>query len=531
MFAKVRIQRSWAVFVKSNLTWLIFILIAGLVSRVPHLLSFLSLSTETALTYFPTLASARFEQCAVALIDGTQSGDAFSYASPLYILFLVPLYAVGITNTVVFLLQSITGIVSAILVFITARQLKASKAVAFSGAILWLFYAPAAFYEMTLLPVAILSLLVSVWGLQELNNDKTNTMSFMQGVVSGLIAGLRPPFVILGVFSIVRSAGQKSFASSLFKLLGLLLPLLILCFYHSYQGGGFTPFASSAGLNLVLGHAEGASGYGPPIAEYGLIENPSEDIHQVAARIAAENGANTPSEINSFWMEKAVNWILSNPESELEMLGIKLGAFFGYKPYDTYFDLDRDIENDRSLKLLFVPRYILIAFISAGLISFLMFDKKNRFLALPVIIALAASLGFVHSERYQLPSVPVTLAISSYGIQLLFYNLKTADRKRAIASILIAIVLMIPGRLWQVPEIPQGQYLYNRAAKAYNMRNYLLALTLFEESIETSLPGSTTAIYARMEALRISQALNLEDRVTLHTELLRMELDRVPDSP
>jgi hypothetical protein len=75
------------------------------------------------------------------------------------------------------------------------------------------------------------------------------------------------------------------------------------------------------------------------------------------------------------------------------MLGIKLGAFFGYKPYDTYFDLDRDIENDRSLKLLFVPRYILIAFVSAGLISFLIFDTKNRFLALPIIVALQHLLG------------------------------------------------------------------------------------------------------------------------------------------
>jgi hypothetical protein len=131
----------------------------------------------------------------------------------------------------------------------------------------------------------------------------------------------------------------------------------------------------------------------------------------------------------------------------------------------------------------------------------------------------------VHSERYWLPSVPVTLAISSYGIQLLFDKLRTADRKKVIASILITTVLMMPGRLWLVPDIPQSQYLYNRAAKAHNMRNYLLALTLFEESAETSPPGSTTAIYARMEALRISQALNLEDRIILHTELLRRELE------
>lgn len=289
-------------------------------------------------------------------------------------------------------------------------------------------------------------------------------------------------------------------------------------------GGGFTPFSSSTGLNLVLGHADGASGYGPPIAEYDLIENPSEDIHQVAARVAAENGANTHSEANSFWMGKAISWVLSNPKEELRLLGTKLGAFLGYKPYDTYFDLDRDIENDHSLNHLIIPRYLLIGFIAAGLIPFLIFDKKKRILVLPILIALAASLGFVHSERYWLPALPVTLAISVSGLQLLFKNLNTHKRRKTIAAILLAIILMLPGLLWPVPDIPEGQYLYNRAAKAYNMRNYILALTLFEESIEASPSRSSTSVHARMEALRISQALNLETRIILHTEALQQEI-------
>ncbi len=511
-------------FIKSNIPWLIILLATGLATRVPHLISYFSFSSETALTYFPTLASARFEQCAKALVDGTASGDAFSYASPLYILLLGPLYAVGITNLIVFLLQSITSVVSAFLMFTISLRLNSSRILALSGTVLWLFYAPAAFYEMTLLPVSLLTLLVLLWALQELNSNKNNAMSFKQGVVSGMVTGLRPPLIFLGVFSLLSFFKKKQYLQSLSMLTGLLIPLLILCVYHSTQRGSFSPFVSATGINLVLGHADGASGYGPPIAEYGLIENPAEDIHQVAAKVAAENGANSSSEANSFWLNKAITWIIDNPEGELKLLEIKLGGFLGYRPYGSYYDLDRDIENDHSLNHLIVPRYLLVAFIAIGIVPFLLFNKDNRILALPVLIAMAASLGFVHSERFWLPAVPVSLAISVSGLQHLINN-PIARTKRIAVSILLTIVLMLPGLIWPVPQIPEGHYLYNRAAKAYNMRNYILALTLFEKAAEVSPQGTSTSVHARMEALRISQALNLDDRVRLHSQLLQLEID------
>ena len=518
-------KRLSGAFISSNILWLSIILTAGLLTRIPHLVSFISSSSETALTYFPTLAAARFEQCARALFSGAVADNAFSYASPLYILLLAPLYALGISNTLVFILQTAMGITSAFFVYAISLRSEASKFPACIGAVAWLFYAPAAFYEMTLLPVALLSLLIPAWALQEINRKDSKTNSFARGFVSGLITGLRPPFILLGLFSLIGSIKRKQYTSSAFMLTGLLLPLFILCIYHSSQGGEFTPFASSTGLNLVLGHSDGASGYGPPVAEYDLIENPAEDIHQVAARIAAENGAKNPSEANSFWMQKATSWILSNPAGEFKLLGVKLGGFFGYRPYDTYFDLTRDIESDKSLKHLLLPRYILVAFIAAGVIPFLVFSKRNRILALPVLVALAASLGFVHSERYWLPAVSVTLAISSSGLSFLFQRLKTTDWKMAVAAILVAIILMIPGMIWPIPEITEGSSLYNRAAKAYNMGNCILALTLFEQAAEVSPPGSSISVHARMEALNISLFYNLEDRIILHTEALQQEME------
>lgn len=515
---------SIVTFIRNNLLWLAIIIFAGLLTRIPHLLSFVFASTETAITYFPTLAASRYEQCARALLSGTNAGDAFSFASPLYILLLIPVYALKTGNTTVFILQSIMGITSAFSIYFIAFKSGASKFLSCAGALLWLFYAPAALYEMALLPVALLALLISIWAIHEMKQHSGKRTSFLHGFVSGMIAGLRPPYIILGLFSLWKEFRKKHYRCFSAMLLGFSVPLLILSLYRYSQNGSFTPFSSSVGLNLVLGHAEGASGYGPPVVEHGLIEAPGEDICMVGSRVAAENGYTTSFEANVFWLGKAMNWIVNNPSGEFRLVGTKLGAFFGYTPFDSYFDLQRDIDSDTSLKLLVIPRYLLLLFVVAGVVTFFMFDKKRWVIALPLLIAFSTALGFFHSERYWIPAIPVAIAMASAGLYMLFRRLKT-DRKKSMIAIAVTILLMVPGSLWPVHEIPEGQYLYNRAVKAYNMGNHIQALVLFEESAEVSIPGTTTFVYARMEALRIAQAYNMQDRIILHTRLLRQEME------
>jgi hypothetical protein len=516
--------------------WIVILLLAGLVTRIPHILLFNSPSSETELIYFPTLGAARFEQCARALINGTVAEDAFAFASPVYILLLVPLYAVGITNTLIFILQTLMGIATVFLIYSISLKAGASKWLATAGAVLWTLYAPSAFYETTLLPIALLSLLISFWALNQFHSYSDGKTSLLTGFLSGIITGLRPPFILLGFVSLWQTLRNKRYLHAVLMLSGFLVPILILSIYHLSQGGEFTPFASSLGLNLVQGHAESATGYGPPIPEYGLIENPSENIHEVGARIAAENGYTSPSEADKFWLEKAVNWILNNPGDEFRLLGAKLGAFLGYKPFDEYFDLQRDIRNDTSLKHLILPRYILIAFIVTGIVPFLLFGNSIKTLAVPVLVSLITILAFCHSERYLLPVLPVTAAISGAGLQLLFHTIKNKHWKRASIAVLSAAALMIPGALWPVPDIPESVYFYNRAAKAYNMGNYPLALLLFEESASVSPRVTTVSINSRVEALRISRALGLEDRVQLHSRILQQEtqradsVNRLPDN-
>ena len=510
---------------KSHRLLIIIILLAALITRIPHVISFISSSSDIQLTYFPTLGAARFEECARSLTDGSPSGDAFAFASPLYILLLAPLYALGITNTTIFILQTCVGIATILLIYFIALKGGASKGLAATGAILWSLYAPPVFYEMTLLPVTLLCFLVSLWVMGQFTKKTCKRSSLATGLLSGVITGLRPPFIVLGLVSLWQEIRKKNYIYASFVLIGFLIPMLVLSAYHSSQGGGFTPFAASVGVNLVQGHADGATGYGPPIVEYGLIEGPFENIHQVGARVAAENGYLTKAEANKFWLEKSLKWIVSNPGGEFRLLRAKLGAFFGRSPYDSYFDLPRDIGSDSSLNHLIVPRYLLMIFLITGVVSFLVYRREEWSLAIPLFTALLSILAFTHSERYFILALPAALAVACSGLEIFFQNIGTPERKKTLTAVLLTFAIVLTGKPWQVAEVPYGQYLFNRGAKAYNMRNYLLALTLFEESAEASPPGSSTFINAESEALRISQAYNFDDRILLHTESLDSSTD------
>lgn len=510
-------------FVRGHLPWLLVLAAVGLATRLPHLAALANPSHETEVTYFPTIASARFEQCALEMNSGGVESDAFSYASPLYIPFLALFYALSAGNLAVFLVQSALGILSGFLVYIIGSKAGASRPAACLCALVWLMYAPAAFLETTLLPVALLPFLVCLWALLEPGGGTGWRTALLAGLLVGLIAGLRPPFVLLGAASIAAMPKRRCAVPF---LAGLLLPLLALSLWHYAQAGRFSPFASSTGLNLVLGHADGASGYGPPIVEHGLVESSGEDIHQAAARVASEHGYATPASADRFWLRTAVDWMLANPRRELELLGVKLGGALGYRPYDVYFDLQRDVASDLSLRHLIAPRVLLVAIMVLGATSFIVFRSGRRRLIAPVLVSLLSSVVFVHSERFWIPAIPVTLAAASAGLCSLWRAMREARRRQAAVVAVAFIAIMLPGMLWPVPDVAEGFYLYNRAVKTFHLGNSPLALILFEEAAEVSPYGTITSIQARMMAARLSLALGMEDRAREHALVLEREMDR-----
>ena len=502
---------------KSNLPWLLAVIAAGAATRVPHLAALASPSHDLAVTYQPTLASTRFLECAREMLSGGVESDAFSFASPLYIPFLALMLKLFQGQWAVFLVQSLAGMLTGALVYAGGVKAGGSRPAALASALIWLLYAPAAFFEGALLPVSLLALLLTAWSIMEIGDGGAGS-GFVKGLLLGIAAGMRPPFVLLAAVSLLRGRLR-----TLPAFAGLLIPLLALSFWRLDQGGSFSPFAASTGLNLMLGHADGATGYGPPIPEQGLVESPGEDIHQAAARVAASRGYANPSAADGYWLRTALGWILNNPAREAELLLVKLGGALGYRPYDVYFDLRRDVAADVSLGHLPAPRVLLIGFIALGAASLVFYPGRGGVMLTPLLVSLLSSLVFVHSERFWIPALPSALAAACAGVSCLIRG--RCGKGTLPVVIGITAALLVPGALRPVPEIPLGQYLYNRGVKAYNLGSAPHALFLFEEAAMASPPGTVTSIQAGFMALEISRALGLEERARARALDLARELE------
>ncbi len=498
--------------------------VLALASRLWHLLHLAGGEASAELLYWPVLAARRFEECAESLCgaSGSVSG-AFSYASPLYVLLITPAYAAGCGRICVYAAQAAMGAAVAVIIHRVALRAGAGRIPAALAALGWILYAPAAFYELTLLPVVPLSLLLVVWSYLEQpggSRVRTGRWCFLSGLLCGAAAGLRPPLLLLAAYPFFREAAGRRLSRAALVVAGAGLPLAVLSVLHLSVEGDPYPFPRATGVNLVLGHSEGVTGLGPPAPAEGLVETGREDIHQVAARVAAQRGYETPGEADRYWTGRALRWIAENPGKELELLGAKLGGFLGWRQFDVYYDTLRARGRDPSLAPMFLPRWAVVLLLALGVPAFLSEGRGRWAMLLPMGITLAAALVFVHCERYWLPALPSALAAAAAGLTVLWRWMVSGRILRTFAAACAAAVLMLPGLLWPVPEVPEGQYLRGMAVRAYNMGDYRHALTLYERSALMAPEGSVTAVYSRYEALRITRALGMDDRAREHARIL-----------
>jgi hypothetical protein len=480
---------------------------------------------ELDLVYWPVLAARRFEECARALAGQGAAADAFSFASPLYVLIITPSYAVGCGRLCVYAAQAAAGAAVAVLVHRLALRSEAGRVPAALAAMAWVLYAPAAFYGLTLLPVVPLALVVTLWSMLQLRTDGGGpAMPLSSGLASGVAAGLRPPLLLLAALPLLRAIRRRRFRRAAAVAAGVAIPLAALSALHIWQDGTPYPFPRAAGVNLVLGHSGGVSGLGPPAPEEGLVETMTEDIHQVAARVAASRGYTTPAEADAYWTRRALEWIRRNPGGEARLIAAKLGGFFGWRQFDVYYDTERGRARDAALGPLFLPRWAVVLFLALGIPAFLARGRGRWALLLPMAATLAAAVVFVHCERYWLPALPPALAAAAAGVTSLAGTLHRRRWRRAGVLLALSAALMLPGWLASPSPVPECQYLRGLAVRAWMAGDPSAALTLYERAALAAPDGSVTAVYSRYGALRAARAMGLRDRARQHAALLAEQL-------
>ncbi|MCC6871359.1 MAG: hypothetical protein IT351_03160 [Candidatus Fermentibacter sp.] len=468
---------------------------AGLLTRIVHFAFYLA-GPLSHIYYLPVLGAYRFETSALEILSGVPQDAPYLYASPIFTYLVIPFYALGAGRLPLLAVQALTGASIPVLIVLLAKRLGSGPVPAAVGALIWAFYAPPMFLELTVLPVTLAALTTTLVVLLTVSDRPRTSLLVAAGAACGILAGIRAPLavVFLPLAAAYWRRGGGSAASRVTALAGSAvagaLVLLPLALYQRDHFAGFTPFPSCGGFNLVLGHADDASGYGPPAPSMGLVETSSEDIGQVAMRIAFESGGVTDfAEADAYWRDIGLRLILDRPVQEVELTLRKLGGFFGAVPFDVYYDLSRLGRFNPALGPFLVPRWLLIGFFTAFLPPFVVWGRHRTAALFPAAAALGTVILFFHCERFVLPAVPVMMAAGASGATALFTRRSVPVRARAM-MVLAGLSLMAPAVLRPTPVVPEGIYLQSIGARAYNAGDKALALTFYERAALESPSGT-----------------------------------------
>lgn len=490
----------------------------ALATRMAHFTGYL-LGSRTGLYYWPVLACTKFEAAVESMLLGTGGSGPFVYASPLYRYIILPVYASGAGRTGLFVIQSLLGVITAWMIYRLCLRTGAGRGTSLAASVIWSLYAPAAFYELTILPVSMLAFILTLFALLITAEPVGRAAAAAAGFLAGLAAGLRPPFMAVLAVPLFVWAKRRKWSLLLLSVSSFIVPMIFLSVQHYGSGGGFYPFPRAAGVNLVLGHSSESTGYGPPVPSMGLVETGQGDIHDVAAAVAADSGYGDPASADRFWTGKAVSWILSHPGDELRLMALKLGGFLGARPFDSYYEMGRVGSFNPVFRFFLVPRLMLIVCFLAGLLPFCLRGGHRSAVLVPVAVAAATVVVFVHSERFFLPVLPLITVTAASGLSVLF-RCFSRHRIRWTAATLAGLLLLVPSLLYPVPRVPDALYVGSLAVRAYHMEDYPLALELFERSAMISPSGTVPWVQGHREAARISAALGMGERAEQHRRIL-----------
>lgn len=332
------------------------------------------------------------------------------------------------------LFQHIIGAISVIIIFLISDKLF-SKQISIVAGLLAAFYAPFFFNENQFFDTYLtvfLYLLIVLMSLLCLEKS-SGKLFFLTGLLNGFGAITRPnillfSFCLIVIFTIYLKKQGASFSIKLFRnigifIVGLFLPILPVTVRNAAVGKCFIPISSYGGINFYIGNNPNSDGYTPRTAKHYQFVGKYRDSVELFAEREAERQLNkdlNATEVQSFWINKGISFIFSEPLSAMKLFAKKTILFFSTieikNNKNIYFVANYSVVLKILLKIL--PFGIIFPFAAAGIFFALKMPefKKNIWLLIAVFTylltqALSVIIFFI-SDRHRIPFVPLLFPFS-----------------------------------------------------------------------------------------------------------------------
>src|SRR5216684_3985892 len=396
------------------------------------------------------------------IANGDWLGHEVFYQAPLYPYFLGAIYTIaGRSLLAVRLCQAIVGSAACTLLGLAAWRLFSRGAGLIAGLALAL-YAPAIFFD-GLIQKSVLDVFFVCLGLWLLSGlvaaapgGGSKGDPGPRGRLSWLWLGLamgglgltrENAMVLVGVILLWASVRKEParFIEAATFLVGLAIVLAPVAIRNHAVGGGFYLTTSQFGPNLYIGNNPSSDGtymslrYGRGAPEYERQDATDLAEHAMGRPL-------TPSEVSSYWTDRAMGFITSQPGAWLKLIGKKFVLLWNAGEALDTESQESHAEWSTPLRAgawfgnfgILVPLALFGAFVAWP-------DRRRLWVFYVMALAYAASvIMFYVFARYRFPLVPFLMLFAARGIVAARTFVATSPPRRritALATVVVAAIL------------------------------------------------------------------------------------------
>jgi 4-amino-4-deoxy-L-arabinose transferase-like glycosyltransferase len=390
------------------------------------------------LFYYPIMDAKYHHEWALQIVSGDFWGDEVFFRAPLYPYLLALLYKIsGSSIAFAIVCQQLIGTLSAVLVYLLARQLFRPSVSLLAGIFAALYW-PFIYFEGDLLivtTIVFLDLLALLLLEKSIRNDHTK-LFLASGIVLGLSAIARPNILILlpvlPVVFYVRGrppakqsvpVSRRWMRSTLLVYASVFAVILPVIVRNYIVGRDVVPIASQGGVNFYIGNNPQSDGRtaivpGTRWDWWGGYED------AIKAAETDRGRALKPSEVSDYYFQKALAFIVSSPDESILLILKKSGLFWagGERSNNKYIYF---FWHKSGLGKVPLPGFWLIA--PLGLAGGVLLWRRRRDFSLLYIFVIAYMLGvvaFFVNARFRLPVVPVLIIFAAYAAFALWHSVR-----------------------------------------------------------------------------------------------------------
>ncbi|MCD4691089.1 glycosyltransferase family 39 protein, partial [bacterium] len=447
--------------------------------------------------------------------------DVFFHSSPVYPYILGIIYSVfGHSYTAVRVIQVLFGVGSCLLLFFIARTLFGSREGLLAGLIAAL-YVPFIFFDAEILMITyvIFFALLSIWFLLRYQEHERLWLALAAGGAIGVSALGKPnmllfvPAAALWLWWVLRNReggrakrkgkGNGETRASVFRAAGLLIAGAVLVvapmtIMNMVAADDFVLTSSNGGINFWIGNNHGADG------TFLVPQSMRVDLYgtsKMAAEVALGRSLK-PSEVSSYWFDKGLDFVTSQPGAELKLLGRKLVLFWNAYEIPNHYDLNYFRQES---KVLGLNPFLFSWIVPLGFMGMYVSRRhwrKHLVLYVFGVAYVVSLLPFFITSRYRLPIVPVMIVFCAHALWWIWRRVAARERHGWVvpAVVLVASLIIVNLPLVDFSLGPQyatiGQVYRDAGDYEEAARYYRLAI---EESPEFDLAyNSLGSVLSRM---------------------------------